>query len=98
MDRSVEKQQNRGEESVFSAAYFDCTWRTQHWLKWWLGKVRIVYIDGCFDEYCGKVRAGLQSNFLSPKRQPIRAKCIIFALNVSCRFSGLNDEYYPITQ
>jgi hypothetical protein len=31
-----------------------------------LGKVRVVYINGCFDEYFEKLRAGLQSNFLSP--------------------------------
>jgi len=50
----------------FPLNILNVTWSTQNWLKWWLEKVRVVYIDGCFDEYCGKVRAGLQSNFLSP--------------------------------
>jgi len=66
MDRSVQKQQNRGEESVFSAAYFECHLECSKLVEMVVVKVKVVYIDGYFDEYCGKVRAGLQSEFLSP--------------------------------
>jgi hypothetical protein len=38
-----------------------------------VGKIRVVYIDACFDEYFEKLRAGLQSNFLSPP--PGRIAC-----------------------
>ncbi len=63
MDRSVQNRKIGERNQFFPLHILNVTWSTQNWLKWWLEKVRVVYIDGCFDEYCGKVRAGLQSNF-----------------------------------
>ncbi len=57
----------RIEEAIFPLKILCVTWSTQNWLKWRLEKDRVVRIDGCLDVFCGKVRAGLQSNFLSPK-------------------------------
>ncbi len=67
--RLFKNSKNRIEEAIFPLKILCVTWSTQNWLKWRLEKDRVVRIDGCLDVFCRNVRAGLQSNFLSPGKK-----------------------------